>query len=311
VAAQVLRTVRALGVESGGFRALHENCWTAIMFTKRCILPALLGFLTIATGCDKPKSGSDSPSVTSATVEPAGSPGVAAAEAERMPYCPSVVPGATTLVSSVPGGIEVRVTASATDAVSEIRRRADFLVGASAQEKGKHDSNGSGGGRYGRCPVVMRNTALESRSIPGGAAVTIKPGVADELDWLRREVEERSAELSHPVEFGHGIMKTCPNATLGAATTVTNAAYGVDMVVTAQSPEAVTEIRTRARELAKGAKPENDKRCPAAVDGTTVDVEDVPGGAKLAIKGKPDAIAVLQREVRERSLDFEAPERVR
>jgi hypothetical protein len=279
---------------------------TVFMFSRPWLLAGLTFF---ALACDKHSD--STPSVTSAAVEPTPSPGTAPAEAERMPHCPSVVTGATTVVSAVPGAVEVRITASAAGSVDEIRRRAEYLVGAATQDKGKHDSNGSGGGKYGRCPVVMRNTTVQSTSIPGGVAVTIRPGAADELDWLRREVEERSAELAHPVEFGQGIMKTCPNATVGAETTVTNAPYGVDMLVTARSAGAVDEIRARARELAKGTKPENDKRCPAAIAGATLDVEDVPGGARLTIKGKPDGVAVLQREVRERSLDFEAPERAK
>lgn len=232
--------------------------------------------------------------------------GVAAAEAERMPHCPSVVTGATTTVIEVPDGIELRITARG-DQTQEVRRRASSLASAAADTRGKHRATGELNARFGRCPVVMRNTKIETREIPGGIAIVVKPSNVSELGWVRRETEARAAQLSAPKPFGPGLLKVCPNAVPGSETTVIDKPYGADVKVTAQTAEGVLAIRERARELAaRGAT--NDERCPAAISDATLSPTEIHGGMSIAIKAKrPEDIASVRHDVRERSRMFDPP----
>jgi hypothetical protein len=248
---------------------------------------------------------------------PAGTGGLTAAESitastpppaqpERMSHCPSVVPGAATLVSETPGGVEVRVTGGS-EAVPEIRKRAAFLASAADETRGKHQASGAMNGRFGRCPVVMRNTKLEVRDIPGGAAIVVKPSRPSELAWLRREVEARSAQLAAPKPFGPGLLKACPNAVPGSETTVKNTEQGVEVTVTEATPEGTALIRQRAKELAAAASP-TDERCPVSVPNATLLVTDVPSGVSIAVKPKrPQDVVSLRTMVHERARSFEPP----
>lgn len=231
-----------------------------------------------------------------------------ATEGERLPHCPSVVTGATTVVSETPGGVELRITGSA-DAMPEIRRRAAYLASASGSA-GAHRGNGGMNAQFGRCPVVMRNTRVEARDIPGGAIVTIRPLNALDLDWLRREVEARSAQVASPRKFGAGLMKSCPSAAPNAQTTVTSTPAGVEVRVVEGSPGGAREIRDRAKELsariASGAPA--DERCPVSVPDATLSVSEAPGGVVIGIKPKrPEDTAALQNKVQERARFFEPP----
>ncbi|MBX3214651.1 MAG: hypothetical protein KF850_21630 [Labilithrix sp.] len=229
--------------------------------------------------------------------------GPAAAEAERMPLCPSAVDGARTSVTEVAGGVELAITAPG-EGAREIRRRASALSAAAEETRGKHQGSGAGRARFGRCPVVMRNTKVAVREIPGGAAVVLAPSNAAELAWLRREVEARAAQLATPKLFGLGLMKTCPSAVPNALTTVTSAPYGVDVRVTESTPAGTKAIRERAKELA--AHPVGDERCPASAPNATLAVTEVPGGVKIAIKAKQrDDVAGLRQSVNERARSYE------
>jgi hypothetical protein len=232
----------------------------------------------------------------------------AVAHADRMPHCPSAVSGSITVVSSVPDGVELRIMGS-DQAMTEIRHRTEFLTRAATSSKGKHDSTGTGGAQFGRCPVVMRNTTVQSRDIPGGVAVTVKPSDPKELEWLRREVEQRSAELANPKAFGQGDLARCPNAVPNAETTVIDAPYGADVAVVAQSDEATRAIRVRARDLAKNMTTGGrSERCPVAIDNTTLVVSEIPGGAIISVRAnKPQDVAPVRHTTRERAVDFEAP----
>ncbi len=232
--------------------------------------------------------------------------GPAAAQAERMPRCPNVVQGATTVVTEVPDGIELRITADG-DRQDEIRRRATALASAAEDTRGKHQANGAMNARFGRCPVVMRNTKLETREIPGGIAVVVKPQNVRELGWLRREVEARAAQVASPKQFGTGLLQGCPNAVPGSETTVVDKPYGVDVKVFAPTAEGAKDIRDRVKELASPAAAKND-RCPAAISEATLTPTEMHGGVTIAIKAKrPEDVAALRREVRERSRTFEPP----
>ena len=241
-------------------------------------------------------------SLTAANV-PAGP---AAAQAERMPSCPNVVPGATTVVAEVPDGIELRITAEG-DGQNEIRRRAAALASAADDTRGKHQANGAQNGRFGRCPVVMRNTKVEAREIPGGASVVVKPANAAELGWLRSEVAARSAQIAAPRPFGPGLLKTCPNAVPGSETIVVDKPYGADVKVLAPTAEGTRAIRDRARDITARA-PAKDDRCPVTISGATLSTTEMHGGVTIAIKAKrPEDVTSVRRELRERTRSFEPP----
>ena len=232
--------------------------------------------------------------------------GPAAAQAERMPRCPNVVPGATTVVTEVPDGIELRVTAGG-DGQNEIRRRASAMAAAADETRGKHQATGGMHAQFGRCPVVMRNTKVTTREIPGGVAVVVKPSAPSELGWLRREVQVRAAQLPAPRSFGPGLLKTCPNAVPGSETVVVDKPYGVDVKVLAPTADGAKAIRDRARDLATRA-PGRDDRCPTAISDATVTPTEMHGGVTVAIKAKrPEDVAALRREVRERSRLYDPP----
>jgi hypothetical protein len=272
-----------------------EGCAMTRKFWLCLVIPAL------ALGCqNKPKQ-----EMTTTTT---GASLPATAHADRMPNCPSAVAGSVTVVTEVPEGIELRVTGN-DQAMAEIRRRTEFLTRAAPSSRGKHDSAGTGGAQFGRCPVVMRNTTVQTRDIPGGALITVKPSDPVELSWLRREVEERSAELANPKAFGQGNLARCPSAVPNAQTTVLDAPYGADVTVIAPDEDAARVIRTRARDLSKNVSSAGAaERCPVAIDNVTLVVTDIPGGAMIAVKtNKPEDVAPVRHTTRERAADFEPP----
>jgi hypothetical protein len=225
---------------------------------------------------------------------------------ERMPQCPNVVPGATTVVREVPDGIELRITAAGT-ASAEIRRLAAFLVGRAEETRGRHRANGGGEGRFGRCPVVMRNTRLEARDIPDGAAVTLRPSTPAELDWLRSEVESRSAELDAPKAFGAGAMRNCPSAAPNAQTTMRDTPLGVEVAVTGTTADTVEDIRRRGRALA-AMPPIAPSRCPITPPGAKISATETSNGVTLTVQsGRPEDVDALRQVMRDRARRFAPP----
>ncbi len=257
----------------------------------------------VLTACRAPSKGPDSEASLTAGRLPSGT---GAGQAERMPHCPSVVPGATTVVREVPDAVELRITASG-DAANEIRTRANDLSSAADEKRGKHLASGAGGGRFGRCPIVMRNTKLEVKEVPGGVTVIVRPADPAELGWLRRESESRSAQLAAPKPFGPGRMTTCPNAVPNAETRITDAPHGVEMTVTEPSPEGTRLVRERAKELAARGAP-TDERCPAFVPNAMIFVAESPDGVTLTLKAKnPRDVPRLRESVRARGEAYAPP----
>ncbi|MEO6574582.1 MAG: hypothetical protein ABIP89_12135 [Polyangiaceae bacterium] len=260
-----------------------------------------LGIPALVVGCQNKPKQEMTTTTTGATLP-------AAARADRLTNCPSAVAGSITVVAAVPDGIELRVTGNE-QAMAEIRHRTEFLTRASASSKGKHDGAGTGGAQFGRCPVVMRNTSVQGRDIPGGAIITVKPSDPIELDWLQREVEQRSAGLANPKAFGQGNLARCPSSVPNAETTVIDAPYGADVKVMAPNEDAARMIRTRAHDLSQNVKSAGPaERCPVAMDNTILVFSDIPGGAMIAIKtNKPEDVASVRHTARERAAEFEAP----
>lgn len=286
--------------------------------------------------CDKKPAASADASPTAsvgamtATSEaPSASPSASASARAKhdMGNCPTAVASADVVVRDVEGGVEVAVTAKDEAATKDIRERmkkiaeADKNDGASGQ---RHDHSGSGGGRTGRCTIIMRGTTLTTAEIPNGAKATVLAKDTSELDWLRRETKERDKEAKSALAAGAGAkrMANCPSAVEGAKTTVTDLADGALVTVTGPADK-VAEIRERAKHAAAVAKRDGGTkgehggdgsgggglgRCPIVVDGDTrVAIKEIDGGAEVAVTTKgADAIAALQKEAKARAVAFRA-----
>lgn len=264
-----------------------------------------------------PAAAADAASTTESMATDAG------AKSTHMANCPSAAPGAAVAIKDIPGGVEIAITGG-TDAVTkDIRERMTKLAIADRTEAEagvKHTGHGEGGGRYGRCTIVMRNTKLESAEIPGGVKATVKAKDDKEVDWLRRETRERDKEAKAAGADNAGTrrMAHCPSAVDGAKTTVKDTSDGVVITVTGAG-SAVQEIRDRAKHTSDIAKlPEPPKvehnsegkgggglgRCPVVVEGdTSVDVKDIEGGSEITVKAKKD-VASLQKEAKLRAGNF-------
>ena len=183
-----------------------------------------------------------------------------------------------------------------------------------------HDHSGGGGGVYGRCTIVMRNTKLETADLPNGVKATVKASNKGEVDWLRRETRDRDKEAKMPGSERAGThhMAHCPSAVEGAKTAVKDSKEGVIVTVTG-SGDGVKEIRERAKHTADVAKmadppkPEHNTegkgggglgRCPVVVEGdTTVEVKDIENGSEITVKAKKD-VPALQKEAKARAAHF-------
>lgn len=292
-------------------------------------------------GCDKkPTESSQAPAGSTSAATTASAPvasasaaavvdaGSATAEADAggggkhrdMANCPTSAQGATVAIKDVPGGVELSVTGKDEAATADIRTRTKKLVEADKNEAAsgvKHTGHGEGGGRYGRCTIVMRNTQLETAEIPGGIKATVKAKEASEVDWLRRETRDRDKESKTPNAETAGAqrMSHCPSSVAGAKTEVKDAKDGV--VVTVTGPEAaVKEIRERAAHTVAVSKMPDPKkaehngagqgggglgRCPVVVEGdTAVTVKELPNGAEITVSTKKD-VPALQKEAKARA----------
>lgn len=292
----------------------------------------------VSIGCQKKEQPTTSTEVTPPTVSAMVSASAALADAAaamtensaadagkstHMANCPAAAPSAAVAIKDIPGGVEVAITGSSDAVTKDIRERMTKLVEADRNEAEagvRHTGHGEGGGRYGRCTIVMRNTKLESAEIPGGVKATVKAKDDKEVDWLRRETRERDKETkaSGADNAGTRRMAHCPSAVEGAKTTVKDTSDGVVITVTG-SGSAVQEIRDRAKHTSDIAKlPEPPKiehnsegkgggglgRCPVVVEGdTSVDAKDVEGGSEITVKAKKD-VASLQKEAKLRAGNF-------
>ncbi|MEP7123177.1 MAG: hypothetical protein ABJE95_19775 [Byssovorax sp.] len=263
---------------------------------------------------------SAAPSASVAVIAPSAS---AAVPMGKMANCPSIVEGAATAIKEVPGGVELTITAKDEAATKEIRARSAHLAEMSKEEvpSVKHNGSGHGGGQFGRCPVVARNTLVTSEDVEGGARVTVKPKDPAEIDWVRREARERQGELGQPgsKDAGAGKMAHCPSAVPGAATALKDTKDSVVVTVTAKDEAAVTDIRARTKHIVDSAKkdPKDVKhdgqgdgggglgRCPVVLKDTTVTAKDVAGGSEITVKpAKPADVPALLKEAKDRAEAF-------
>lgn len=285
--------------------------------------------LFASLGCDDPKpSGSAAASSASAqtaiasvrgpaTAAPSAAPG---GDRGKMVHCPSAVDGATSEIIDVDGGVQVMVTAKDEAKTKEIRDRAKFLVDASKTETPgvAHNGSGQGGGALGRCPIVNRNTSVDSEDAPGGAKITVKAKDPAEVDFVRRESRQRLKEIGEPGgrEAGQGKMAHCPSSVDGATTAVKATKDAVVVTVVAKDEAKTKEIRERARAIVEASKKDPTGvqhkgdgsggggfgRCPVVVKDTAVEAKDVEGGSELTVKPKSAAdVAALEKEAKERA----------
>lgn len=279
--------------------------------------------VSLSVGCeDKP---TPAPPAAASSAKPAASVAAPPSSAAmgKMANCPNLVEGSDTAIADVDGGVALTVTAKDEAGTKEIRARAKHLAEVSKEEvpSVKHNGGGHGGGQFGRCPVVARNTVVTVDEVEGGAKLTVKPKDATEVDWVRREARERQGELGQPggKEAGGGKMAHCPSAVPGSSTALKDTKDAVLVTVTAKDEAAVTEIRARTRHLVDASKkdPKDVKhdgqgdgggklgRCPVVVKDTTVTAKDVPGGSELTVKpAKPEDVAALLKEARDRAEAF-------
>jgi hypothetical protein len=289
--------------------------------------------LTASLGCDdaKPTSGTLPTATATAQVKtaiasvqapPTAAPSTTATGSDRgkMVHCPSAVDGVATDIKDVDGGVVVTVTAKDEAKTKEIRERAKFLSDASKTEgpSKQHNGTGAGGGAFGRCPVVNRNTTVETENIEGGSKITVKPKEPAEVDWVRRESRERLKELGEPGarEAGQGKMAHCPSAIDETTTTVKATKDAVVVTIVSKDEAKTKEIRERATFLAEASKKDPASaehkgdgsggggfgRCPIIVKDTTVTVKDVAGGVEATVKPKAAAdVPALEKEAKERA----------
>jgi TusA-related sulfurtransferase len=134
-------------------------------------------------------------------LEAAGSP----AGAGKMSHCPSAIAGATTTLKNTKDGVTVTVVGKDDPTAKAIRERVAHLIevaktpdaGASSAVA-SHTGEGGGGGSIGRCPIVLKDTALASKDVPGGSQVDVKAKVSADVTKLQNEAKERAAKFQLP-----------------------------------------------------------------------------------------------------------------
>jgi hypothetical protein len=297
---------------------------------KRVVAVIALSLLALACKSKPSQDPGAAPSASAvASAAPSASssagPDVSSASG-KMAHCPNAVDGATTTFKDVDTGLEITVVAKTDDDVKEVRARAKFLADSAKDDSPsiKHTGKGQGGGQFGRCPVVMKNTTVDAMDIDQGTRITVKVKDPGEVDWLRRESREREDDLSAPgaENAGVGKMGNCPSAVEGATTTLKDTKDGFHVVVTVKGgDDAVKDIRTRASHLADVAKldPVTIKhmtdgsgggglgRCPVLLKDTAVSAKDIPGGSDITVKVTAGDVGLAQKEGHERAVNFSTP----
>ncbi len=132
----------------------------------------------------------------------------------HMQHCPTSVAGAKTEIKDNKDSVELVVTSSDATKTEEIRKRAKHLVDAAKADPTAvvHNGDGHGGGGLGLCEVVLKDTAITTEDVDGGAKIIVKPTKAVDLEWLKKETHARHAAN------GAGGGKKHSKATKAAAT---------------------------------------------------------------------------------------------
>jgi TusA-related sulfurtransferase len=126
-------------------------------------------------------------------LQAAGSP----AGAGKMAHCPSAIMGTTTTVKNTKDGVSVTVTAKEDSMTKSIRERVAHLVEIAKPDAGgpSHTGEGGGHGSIGRCPIVLKETTLTAKDVPGGSQVEVKAKSAAGVKELQDEAKERAEKF--------------------------------------------------------------------------------------------------------------------
>lgn len=218
---------------------------------------------------------------------------------KRGAHCPNYADGATAAIADVDGGVELTVTAKDDPAVKLIRADAKLLSDATkVPPKEHHDEDpGYGARKFGRCPVVARNTIADFAEVPGGVKMTVKAKLPGDVAWLRRETRERAEDLANkdaaPERLAH-----CPSAVPAVNTVITSSAGSVIINVASRDAAAAKLIQERAKYLselvAKDPKEikrsgalkagEGVGRCPIVLNDVVTTISDTPLGTRIELK---------------------------
>jgi hypothetical protein len=167
-----------------------------------------------AAGAGAAGAGTD-PNAAGATADPAAAGGAgseAPTMANKMAHCPSAVPGADTKVAEEKNAVVLTVTAEGAARVGEIQKRAQHLdeVEGAPEAEIKHTGQGTGGGRSGKCPVVMTDVTLGIEKLKNGVKIRLTPKDASKVGELASTAKERIAAMDEEAEnkaikeAGHG-----------------------------------------------------------------------------------------------------------
>lgn len=128
-----------------------------------------------------------------------GMAGSAGAGIHKMAHCPSAVEGAKTVVKDTKEGVIVTVTAppGAADKVKDIRDRAKHTADVAKMAeppKVEHNSEGTGGGGLGRCPIVVEgDTTVDVKDIDNGSEISVK--AKKDVAGLQKEAKLRAGNF--------------------------------------------------------------------------------------------------------------------
>jgi TusA-related sulfurtransferase len=242
-----------------------------------------------------------------------------------MARCPNTVGGAKTTVRDTQGGVELEISV-APESLAELRTRAKYQADVSTQtpaSSSDHAGKGTGGGAFGRCPVVAFDTKVTYADTPTGVKLTVLANDSSRVEWLRKETRSRDRDLNARTDIadaGQRKMANCPSAAAGAKTVVKEQKGSMVITVTGADDGAVKEIRARAGRLVEaskaGADPtaKGDARhtgggtgggslgsCPVVLAETSVAAKEVAGGTEITVKPRKAAdFSSLKKETLER-----------
>ena len=145
----------------------------------------------------------------------------APAGAGKMSHCPSAVQGSITTLKNTTDGVTVIITAKGDDDVKSIRDRSKHLAEvANTPDDGgaaTHTGEGGGGGGLGRCPVVVKDTTLKVKDVPGGSQVDVKAKAAADVPKLQADAKERAGKFQLPSGAGSASAAPGPSAAPSAS----------------------------------------------------------------------------------------------
>jgi hypothetical protein len=137
--------------------------------------------VVVALGC----KGSDPEPPPAPPVEPPTED-----HAEKMRHCPVTLPGVTTELADVDGGLRFALRATP-EALDEARRRAHALAEFTAgRNKAKH-GGGKGGGFMRNCPILTKDATVLAEDVEGGVRITVTPNDPARLAEFRATARER------------------------------------------------------------------------------------------------------------------------